>query len=131
MVTTLSISPRARALQRTFAAAFDAAKEHAKQHPHEVALLYEIIASHLRSASPMSLEVTMPLDSAPVPLDPETSVRRDLDDGAAYELRIDNSLLMVRIDDVTGDNAMVHLDPQRGRELRDDLGRVLAAMGVR
>lgn len=128
-----AMSDRGRALQRTFAAAFEAAKEHAKHHPHEVVQLYELIASHLRSAAPLSLAADVPVALASVPpaIDPETHLRRELADGAAYELKIDGALLMLQFFDVTGDNAMHHFDALGGKDFRDDLSRVLAAMGVR
>lgn len=128
-----SMSQRGRALQRTFAAAFEAAKEHAKTHPHEVAQLFEMLASHLRSAAPMALGATAPvaLELVPAQIEPETSIRVDLGDGAAYHLAIADAFLRLQMFDVTGDETMHHFEPKTAKAFRDDLTRVLAAMGVR
>jgi len=123
------LSPRGLALQRTFAAAFEAAKEHAKTAPHEVAQLFEMLAAHLRSAAPLALGALATLDVATI--EPETSVRVDLGDGASYNLAIVDGFLRLQMFDVTGDETMHHFEVQAGKTFRDDLSRVLAAMGVR
>jgi hypothetical protein len=58
-------SPRGTALARTFAAAFEALKEHSKAHQGEAVVLAGQVAAHLRSAFPMeALAVVAPTTPA-------------------------------------------------------------------
>lgn len=109
-----------------------------KTDPAGVVAIVSALVSHLRSWKPMAaaLVPTPPLDSAPFALvepavPPETHVRRELEDGAGYDLRVDEDghLRLVFLD-VTGDNAMHHFERKSAEAFRDDFARVLAAMGA-
>jgi hypothetical protein len=135
-VAQSATTSRGVALSRTFVAAFEALKEHAKTHPAEVARLYEAIAGHLRSAAPLTLLVSVPevvamAANVPEAIEPETHIRRDLGDGAAYDIGISDRFLRLVMVDVTGDDTMHHFEPEIAKAFLDDMRRVLAAMGVR
>jgi hypothetical protein len=135
-----TLSQRAQFILRTFRSAF-AALDDVKSQPERQAV-YDQIARHVQNASPMSFSalpdpVIAPLiESAPfarvepVALLPETHVRRELADGAGYDLRVgeDGHLRLVFLD-VTGDSAMHHFERKPAEVFRDDFSRVLAAMG--
>jgi hypothetical protein len=129
MVAATTTSIRGTSIARTFSAAFVALQEHAKHHPAEAAELALTIQSHLKAAFPMTTLV----DTGPmIRVEPvaETALRVTVNtDGAAYEIRIDDSFVRVQLWDVTGDNAMVHFEPAKAVAFRDDLGRVLASIG--
>jgi hypothetical protein len=141
-MSTNLLSQRAQFILRTFRSAF-AALDDCKS-PQERQAVYDQIARHVQNASPMSFSslpdpVIAPLiESAPfvrvepAALLPETHVRRELADGAGYDLRVDEDghLRLVFLD-VTGDNAMHHFERKSAEAFRDDFSRVLAAMGVR
>lgn len=46
-------------------------------------------------------------------------------DGAAYELSTTNDLVGLRLYDVTGDDALVHMTPEQVHQLRADLAATL------
>lgn len=128
MVALPTLSDRANALVRTFQAALKALDDH-KLHG-ERSQIYDLLAAHIRSASPMSFALPDPV-LAPVDVNSvqvETHVRRDLEDGAGYDLRLDDGFLRLTFLDVTGDNAMHHFVRDRAKEFHEDFGRVLAAM---
>lgn len=62
MVAASAMSIRGTTIARTFASAFEALKEHAKQFPAEAAELAQHLGAHLRSAWPMAQLV----DTGPV-----------------------------------------------------------------
>lgn len=65
MVASTHLSPRGYALARTFAAAFEALKEHSKAHGGESVVLAGQVAAHLRSAFPMeAIATVVPADRA-------------------------------------------------------------------
>src|SRR4051812_25542281 len=80
-----------------------------KTSPADVGAIVGALVSHLRSWKPMAAVAvpTPALDSAPFDLvepaiDPETHVRRDLADGAAYDIAIAENHLRLTFLDVTG-----------------------------
>ncbi len=112
-------SSRALAIARTFAAAFDALKEHAKQNPSEVAMLYESVASHIRSAAPMAMLV------GPPPLIDETDAIIDLGEGSLVRLRVlDGKLNMYVCEPQGAHDVNVVLGETPREQLRAALGVV-------
>lgn len=126
---------RSAALLRTFQAAFKALDDFKSSAERQQ--IYDFIAAHLRSASPMSLSLPDPalapvgVDAPFIKVEPETHIRRELGDGAAYDIGISDRFLRFVMVDVTGDDTMHHFEPSGAKELRDDIERVLLAMGVR
>jgi len=139
MVASAStMSDRGRALMRTFAAALEAAKEHAKKYPHETQAIHESLAAHLRSAAPLSMLVPLP-DTGPAPrfepselVTPSGGMSVQLEDGSWYELRRSDShgaAVQLYVRDEFQHDVAVRLIPARAEELRTNIGRVLAAIG--
>jgi hypothetical protein len=63
-------------------------------------------------------------------LDAIAKLRVDVNaDGAAYEIDLDGRFVAVRLFDVTGDDALVHFEPEQAARFRADLSRVLLAFG--
>lgn len=134
-----SMSSRGVALLRTFAAAFEAAKEHDKLHPHEVQMINESIAAHLRSSAPLSMTMPIP-DTGPVPrFEPEAlpsgGMSVQLEDGSWYELiraeRQGGQVVRMYVRDGTAHDVVLMLSPARAEELRVNVARVLAAIGAK
>lgn len=120
-MNALATSARATAIARTFAAAFEALREHGKRHPAEAQQIAESLSAHLRSAYPMS---TM-LDTGPVAkLDPVASVERELADGSRYHMHSENGCTVLRIRDADDDIAVVTLTAVEATRLRADVEAV-------
>lgn len=142
MVTNANtMSDRGRALMRTFAAALEAAREHAKKYPHETQAIHEALAAHLRSVAPLSMLVPLP-ETGPVPrLEPELvtpsgGMSVQLEDGSWYELiRCANArgapTVRMYVRDEAAHDVVLMLVPARAEELRTNLARVIAAIGAK
>lgn len=119
------MSDRGRHISRTFAAAFEALKEHAKQHPAEVADIYERLAAHLRSVAPLTL-LTPTLDTGPIARiePPVNEIERSICADGKYRLSFDEGHLALVVTD-EGDTAAGVLTPEMAETLRADIARVM------
>lgn len=128
----VAFTERGRNIARTLAAALSALDDHGKAFPAERAQLMEMLASHVRNVHPIAFQ----LDTGPVAfvdlaeraIEPETSVRVDLGDGASYVITIADGYLRLQFFDVTGDETMHHFELPKAKAFRDDVSRVIAAM---
>lgn len=117
-VISSHMSDRALALLRTFRSAFAALDDH-KSHP-ERDQIYALIASHLRSASPMSM-------GAADLIEPLPEVVQPLSDGARYELRIIDEKLNLYVMDALQHDCDVGLTTGQAEQLRRDIARVMGS----
>lgn len=104
-------------LARRFASDFEAVKELQKSQPAEVAVLYESIAAHLRSAAPMSL-------LGVAALEPLTEAKVPLGDGAVVELTSTDRGVLMYVADASGHDVAVPVHAQQAEEIRTALARV-------
>lgn len=71
----------------------------------------------------------LPEDACFAPIAPIPSVARTVNkDGLRYTLEVDAGFVALRLHDVTGDDALAHLEPAHARQLIADLQAVLAAV---
>jgi len=94
-----------------------------------------VSAQHFALAELLRVARSLPPDArwAPPPA-PTAEIRRELNkDGLAYVLAAEDGGKFVRFTlfDVTGDDAMAHLEPAQVRDLVRDLLSVLAALEAR
>jgi hypothetical protein len=120
-VAASHMSDRAQALVRTFRAAFAALDDHKSQAERDQ--VYAIVASHLRSASPMAM-------GAVDIIDPVSETTIPLADGARVDFVVDDGTLVMYVVEASGKDAAVPINAQRGEQVRRELARVLAS-GVR
>ncbi len=119
MTTDPQLSLRGLALLRTFRAAFEAAAEHSKAHPHEVAIIAEACASHLRSWQPMAL-----LGGA-ADIEPATEITVAAIDGR-IEVSISGECVCIYAFDSSAHDAAPLLTRAQAEELRTAIARVMA-----
>lgn len=117
MVTSSQISERGFYLIRTFRSAFAALADH--RNDLERAHIFDVIAGHLRSSSPMSL-------GAVDAIEPMQEIIRTLGDGARYELHVIDGRLGLYVYDTTNRDVHVDLTAEQAEQLRRDILSVMA-----
>jgi len=125
MVTASTISSRATALQRTFAAAFAALDDLKAKEPAAANEIAATCQSHIRSAFPSAIMA----DSSPfVRVEPEpvpaAAIERKLADGGSYRIAADDGDATFILTDFEGDRAVATLTTVEAETLMADLRAV-------
>jgi hypothetical protein len=137
MTAALHLSPRGTALARTFAAAWSALREHAKEHPDEAMLLAQHNIGHVRSAYPQALhelaaDLMLPAVPPPIPQQhpiveskplPSGAIERAVGtDGACFVVRAEVvGFVGLQCVDAIGDDTLIYMTPVETDQMVADL----------
>ena len=124
-----SISRRATALQRTFAAAFAALDDLKAKEPAAANEIAATCQSHIRSAFPSAIMV----DSAPfVRVEPEpvpaAAIERTIHGDGSYRLAADDGCLVLSLRDFEADRAVGVMTIEQAETFGGDVASVIAAI---
>lgn len=119
--TQRGMSARGATLLQSVRTTFVLLEEHQKIDAAEVALIVEMMASHIKSWRPLALAAAPMLP--PPAITGTFTIERDLDAGASYSLRYTNGVRLLHLLDEHGHDALVSLSDNQRLVMADDLRR--------